>query len=109
MDAIGASLKPKVKCIIHVSHGAGISDGGLFTPDQFQKGPQPLPGTVPSRGVIEAKSTSDDAFLTAETNQVSKYWGKYRQVLVTNYRDFLLVGTDRGQAGETGELSARRQ
>jgi hypothetical protein len=94
MDAVGATLKPKVRCILHVSHGAGIPDGGLFTPDQFPKGPEPLPGTVPTRGVIEAKSTSDDAFLTADTKQVSKYWGKYRQVLVTNYRDFLLLGTD---------------
>ncbi|ALA59439.1 hypothetical protein [Nitrospira moscoviensis] len=25
---------------------------------------------------------------------MSKYWGKYRQVLVTNYRDFVLVGQD---------------
>jgi Type ISP C-terminal specificity domain/N-6 DNA Methylase len=106
MDAIGASLKPRVKCIIHVSHGAGIPDGGLFTPDQFQKGPQPLPGTVPARGVIEAKPTSDDAFLTAETGQVSKYWGKYRQVLVTNYRDFLLVGTDR--EGKPAKLESYR-
>lgn len=94
LNAVGASLKPKVRCILHVSHGAGFPDGGLFTPEQFPKGPEPLPGTVPTRGVIEAKATSDDAFLTAETKQVSKYWGKYRQVLVTNYRDFLLIGTD---------------
>jgi len=93
MDAVGAGLQPKVKCILHVSHGAGIPDGGLFTPDQFQKGPQPFPGTVPARGVVEAKPTSDDAFLTAQTRQLSKYWGKYRQVLITNYRDFLLIGT----------------
>src|SRR5271168_2826134 len=83
IDEVGSTLKPKVKCILQISHGAGIPDGGLFTSDQIQKGPEPLPGTVPARGVIEAKPTSDDAFLTAETPQVSKYWGKYRQVLVT--------------------------
>ena len=93
MEEVGSTLKPRVKCILQVSHGAGIPDGGLFTLDQFQKGPEPLPGTIPARGVIEAKPVSDDAFLTAETPQVSKYWGKYRQVLVTNYRDFLLLGT----------------
>jgi hypothetical protein len=27
---------------------------------------------------------------------VSRYWEKYRQVLVTNYRDFLLIGRDAG-------------
>jgi hypothetical protein len=73
MDTVSASLKPRVKCIVHVSHGAGFPDGGLFTPGQFQKGPEPLPGTVPARDVIEAKPTSDDAFLTADTKQVSKY------------------------------------
>ena len=40
------------------------------------------------------KSTKDDAWVTAEGEQVSRYWGKYRQVLVTNYRDFVLVGQD---------------
>ncbi len=96
LDAVGATLKPKVRCIVNPSHGAGIPDVGLFTPDQFQKASaeEPLPGTKPSRGVIEAKPTSDDAFLTADGAQVSKYWNAYRQVLVTNYRDFLLVGAD---------------
>jgi len=27
MDAVGSTVKPRVKCIIHVSHGAGIPDG----------------------------------------------------------------------------------
>ena len=40
------------------------------------------------------KSTKDDAWVTADGEQVSRYWGKYRQVLVTNYRDFVLVGQD---------------
>jgi hypothetical protein len=53
-----------------------------------------LPGTKPSRGVIEAKPTGNDAFLTANSAQVSKYWKGYRQVLVTNFRDFVLVGED---------------
>ncbi len=96
LDAVGATLKPKVRCIVNPSHGAGIPDVGLFTPDQFQKASaeEPLPGTKPSRGVVEAKPTSNDAFLTADGAQVSKYWKEYRQVLVTNFRDFLLVGAD---------------
>ncbi|MGO9265593.1 MAG: N-6 DNA methylase [Candidatus Binataceae bacterium] len=96
LDAVGATLKPKVLCIVNPSHGAGIPDVGLFTPDQFQKASaeEPLPGTKPSRGVVEAKPTSNDAFLTADGAQVSKYWKEYRQVLVTNFRDFLLVGAD---------------
>jgi hypothetical protein len=96
LDAVGATLKPKVRCIVNPSHGAGIPDAGLFTPDQFQKASaeEPLPGTKPSRGVVEAKPTSNDAFVTADGAQVSKYWKEYRQVLVTNFRDFLLVGAD---------------
>jgi hypothetical protein len=34
LDSAGATLKPKVRCIVHVSHGAGFPDIGLFTPDQ---------------------------------------------------------------------------
>jgi hypothetical protein len=40
-DAVGATLKPKVRCIVNPSHGAGIPDVGLFTPISFRK-PQPL-------------------------------------------------------------------
>ena len=51
-------------------------------------------GTIPARGVIEVKATSEDAWVVADGPQVTRYWGKYRQVLVTNYRDFVLVGQD---------------
>jgi hypothetical protein len=97
LNDIGKTLKPRVRCIINLrNRGAGLPDGGLFTADQFQKPTEaePLPGTTPARGVIEVKSASQDAWITAEGEQVSRYWGKYRQVLVTNLRDFLLVGQD---------------
>jgi hypothetical protein len=32
--------------------------------------------------------------VTADSAQVTTYWNKYRQVLVTNYRDFVLVAQD---------------
>ena len=94
LDGVGASLKPKVGCLsILQNTGAGNPDGGLFDKNQMQKGSQePRAGQTPSRGVIEVKSTKDDAWFTADTPQVSKYWEHYGQVLVTNYRDFLLVG-----------------
>jgi hypothetical protein len=71
LDAVGATRRPKVRCIVNPSHGAGIPDVGLFTPDQFQKASaeEPLPGTKPSRGVVEAKPTSDDTFLTARISR----------------------------------------
>ena len=97
LNEVGKRLKPRVRCIINLANrGAGIPDGGFFTPDQFQKPSEaePLPGQLPARGVIEVKSTKDDAWVIADGEQVSRYWGKYRQVLVTNYRDFVLVGQD---------------
>jgi hypothetical protein len=96
LNEVGKTLKPKVRVIINLKNrGAGLPDGGLFTPDQFQKSAgEPLPGAIPARGVIEVKPASNDAWLTADGEQVSRYWGKYRQVLVTNLRDFLLVGQD---------------
>jgi type I restriction-modification system DNA methylase subunit len=109
-NEIGKSVKPNVRCVMQLKNmGAGMPDGGLFTPDQFQKGNNTNTSTTmsasvgtkqlvnpqnPSRGVIEAKSTADDAWLTANSKQVTTYWNKYRQVLVTNYRDFLLIGQD---------------
>ncbi len=79
LNEIGKTLKPKVKCIINLQNvGAGLPDGGLFTPDLFQKPTEakPLPGQIPARGVIEVKPTSEDAWLTADGKQVSDYWGK---------------------------------
>jgi hypothetical protein len=86
-NEIGKSLKPRVRCVINLQNrGAGLPDGGLFTPDQFQRREgEPVPGQTPSRGVIEVKGTKDDAWVTADGEQVSRYWGKYGQVLVTNY------------------------
>ena len=37
LNAIGHSLKPKVRCIIQLKNsGVGLPDGGLFTPDQLK-------------------------------------------------------------------------
>jgi len=97
LNEVGKGLKPRVRCIIHLANrGAGLPDGGLFTAEQFQKSSDadPLSGQPPARGAIEVKPTKDDAWITADGEQVSRYWSKYRQVLVTNYRDFVLVGQD---------------
>jgi len=96
LDAVGKTLKPRVRCILQLQNrGAGNPDGGLFTADQFPKGSaEPVGSGLPSRGVIEVKSTSEDAWVVADGTQVTKYWGRYNQVLVTNYRDFVLVGRD---------------
>lgn len=109
LNGIGKSLKPQVKCIIQlINRGAGRPDGGLFTKEQWDHGNEqaPLLGQVPSRGVIEIKATDDDTWVTTESEQVSKYWNKYQLVLVTNYRDFVLVGKDK--SGNPVKLEAYR-
>jgi len=97
LNEVDKKLKPKVKCVLQLAnHGAGKPDGGLFTADQFEKlsDAEPLQGQLPARGAIEVKPAKDDAWVTAEAKQVTKYWNRYRQVLVTNFRDFVLVGQD---------------
>ena len=106
---VGRALKPRVRCITNLKNrGAGLPDGGFFTSDQFQKiaDTEPLPGQLPSRGAIEIKAPSQDVWLTARGEQVSRYWGQYRQVLVTNLRDFLLIGED--SAGKPVKLESYR-
>ena len=94
LNAVGATLKPKVFLVGELAdQGAGHPDFGLYAAKQVQKG-RPREGQTPERGVVEVKSADDDAWLTAESDQVSKYWGRYRLVLVTNTRGFVLVGED---------------
>jgi hypothetical protein len=73
--------------------GAGMPDGGLFTPDQFQRQADGAPkaGQLPSRGAIEAKGTRPDVKAIAESRQVKEYLRTYGIVIVTNLREFLLV------------------
>lgn len=110
LNEIGKTLKPKVRCIINLQNqGAGLPDGGFFTQDQFQKFTDvaPLAGQPPARGAIEVKSTKDDAWATADGEQVARYLGRYRQVLVTNYRDFVLVGLN--ASGQSVKLETYHQ
>jgi hypothetical protein len=96
LNNIGRTLKPRVRCIINPKNqGAGIPDGGFFTADQLPRTGEPdLHAQLPARGVMEVKGTSDDVWQTARSAQVGKYLGTYGQVLVTNYRDFVLLGRD---------------
>ena len=106
LNAVGASLKPKVFCVGELAdQGAGHPDFGLYVAKQVQRG-RPREGQIPERGVVEVKSADDDAWLTAEGDQVSRYWGRYRLVLVTNLHDFVLVGED--AAGHPAKLETFR-
>ena len=66
----------------------------------------PLPGQLPSRGAIEIKGNGDDVRKIAESEQVGRYRQEYRQVLVTNDRDFAVVG--RAADGQPARLQELR-
>ena len=94
LTAVGATLRPKVFCVQELAdQGAGHPDFGLYAAKQVQKG-APREGQTPECGVVEVKPPADDAWLTASSGQASRYWERYRLVLVTNARDFVMLGED---------------
>lgn len=106
LNALGQDLKPKVICLSDLGNtGAGHPDYGLFAANQVQKG-EPRKGQMPERGVIEMKGVADETWLTAETDQVTKYFDKYRLVIVSNVRDFLIIGE--GPDGKATKLEGFR-
>ena len=117
LNSVGATLKPKVFCVGELAdQGAGHPDFGLYTAKQVQRG-RPREGQAPERGVVEVKSSHEDIEAPAVREQVTRYWGRYRLVLVTNLREFGLVGpdSDGGEAmlesfrlAESDETFARR-
>ena len=94
LNAVSGSLRPKVYCVSQLAQqGAGHPDFGLYAARQVSKG-QPKQGQLPEGGVVEVKPASDDAWISADSAQVSRYWERYHLVLVTNTRDFVLLGED---------------
>ena len=94
LNAVGSTSRPQVYCVNQLAQqGAGHPDFGLYAAKQTQRG-QPKQGQTPECGVVEVKPANDDAWLTAGSGQVSRYWDRYRLVLVTNTRDFVLLGED---------------
>ncbi|MXX75946.1 MAG: N-6 DNA methylase [Holophagales bacterium] len=92
LNAIGGSLKPKVFCVIELAdHGSGHPDMGLYAAKQVRKG-EPREGQIPERGVVEVKSAKVALGTSEVREQVNRYWSRYRLVLVTNLREFELVG-----------------
>ena len=102
LNALGHELKPKILCLSDLANtGAGHPDFGLYAANQVQKG-EPRKGQPPERGVIEMKGVNEETWFTAESRQVSKYFGAYQLVVVSNLRAFLIVGE--GPTGEAAKL-----
>ena len=94
LNAVGGTLKPKVFCVGELAdQGAGHPDFGLYVANQVRRG-RLRPGQTPERGVVEVKGVEEDTRLAADTDQVRRYLDRYQLVLVTNMRDFVLVGKD---------------
>ena len=94
LNAVGAALKPKVFCVGEIAdQGAGHPDFGLYAARQVQKG-RPRKGQVPERGVVEVKSSAENMDAPGVGDQVARYWGRYGLVMLTNHREFSLLGRD---------------
>jgi hypothetical protein len=98
LNEVGSDLSPRVRAVLTLrDEGAGLPDGGFFTADQLASDVQdPLARVLPARGVVEVKSPDESVREIAEGGQVRRYAERYGQVLVTNYREFLLVARDPG-------------
>ena len=91
-NAVGAQLKPRVRAIVHPSEpGSDQPDIGFFS----DAGKQTLlTADTADRGVVEVKSADADLEQIIKSDQVARYWRTHRLVLVTNLRQFALVGED---------------
>lgn len=96
LNAIGASLKPKVFCVSNLANkGAGFPDLGLFA-GTHRTPPDAWPtGRPPERGVVEVDDIPADLSIKRNSAQVRQnYLPHYGLVLITNYREFELLGRD---------------
>ncbi len=93
-DAIGEQLSPRVRAVVHYSESSsGQPDLGFFSADNPQ----------PDRGVVEVKGADADLDQLIASEQVNDYWQIHKLVLVTNLREFALVGQDHAGAKHTLE------
>ncbi|MYA02047.1 MAG: N-6 DNA methylase [Chloroflexi bacterium] len=93
-DAVGDELTPKVRAVVHYSEtNPGQPDLGFFSGES----------TDPDRGVVEVKGADADLDALIASEQVEQYWQARKLVLVTNLREFALVGQDNGGAMATLE------
>lgn len=97
LNAVGETLKPRVFCVPNLrNRGSGFPDMGLFTAERG-RAPEEWPeGRPPERGVVEVDDIDTDIAVKRGSKQVRDYLAAYGLVLVTNYRDFMLLGRDGG-------------
>ncbi len=100
LNAVGHGLKPAVRAVSQLADlGAGRPDFGLFSAGLFERTagaatPERVPNQAPDRGAGEVKSPAESLKPLLAGKQVSKYWARYQQVLVTNLREWVFVAAD---------------
>lgn len=107
LNSVGDSLAPKVMCVLTTrNQGAGLPDGGLFIRSRAvtQAASEAMTGRVPERGVIEAKGLDRDIRQVARSSQVHRYLQRYGKVVITTYREFLVVSLGEDDRASEGEL-----
>jgi hypothetical protein len=111
LNEVGKALSPAVTCVLTIKNrGAGVPDGGLFIARQAvaEAGESALLARAPERGVMEVKGSAQDVIRVARSAQVKRYLARYGKVLVSNYRDFVVLRLDsdgKAQAGERFTLA----
>ena len=103
-NAIGAELKPHVFCVPNLrNRGAGFPDMGLFAGAQAAAADTWPEGRPPERGVVEVDDIPAPLTKKLASKQVADYLAAYGLVLVTNYRQFELLGRDAAGRREVRE------
>ncbi len=99
LNAAGERLKPRVFCVPNLrNRGSGFPDMGLFVAARGMPLEDWPEARAPERGVVEVDDIPADLSVKTDSAQVRRYLAAYGLVLVTNYRDFVLLGRDaRGQ------------
>lgn len=109
LNSWGATLSPKVLCVINpANRGAGVPDGGFYL-DQTaaeEASRSPGMGRLPERGAMEVKPISATVRQVADSEQLARYLRRYNQVLVTNFREFSVYERSPGGSAERGETYA---
>lgn len=102
LNAVGHTLKPRVFCVPNLRNtGGGFPDMGLFVAARGLDTTEWEGTRPPERGVVEVDDIPAPIATKRDSAQVQRYLATYGLVLVTNYRDFVLLG--RGANGTTEE------
>ena len=108
LNAVGGTRSsPRVFCVGELAQqGAGHPDFGLYAARQVQRG-NPREGQIPECGVLEVKPAGDDAWLTAEGDQVSRYWNQLQARARDQHPRLRAARRGRGgQSRQAGDIPA---